>query len=287
MARVRVALVVGIALVFAGCGSGATVGTPSTTPLTAAPATAQPASASPTEDANVVAKTYTLANGHSVYMACAGTGSPTVVFEAGDHDGGASFDRVRAALGQVTRTCAYDRPGTGQSGPASGCRDLDDLTAELAELLELAGETGPYVLVAASGGGFIAAGYAAENREDIAGMVFLDVPGHEFDPPPDVMEMLACDHPSNRERRDFVGVEREAWEARAEIGDIPVTIISADYGPDAPAEDQMNAEIQMGWLVLSPKATQVLVTTGHDVATEATGLVIDEIEKVVLAARAP
>ncbi len=82
-------------------------------------------------------------------------------------------------------------------------------------------------------------------------------------------------------------MEREAWEARAEIGDIPVTIISADYGSDAPAEDQLNADIQKGWLVLSPRATQVLVTTGHDVVMAETELVIDEIEKVVPAARAP
>ncbi|MEO5885780.1 MAG: alpha/beta fold hydrolase, partial [Candidatus Limnocylindrales bacterium] len=198
------------------------------------------------------------------------------------------YEPVRPAVSQMTRTCAYDRPGTGQSGPASGCRDLDDLTAELAELLEVADEKGPYVLVAASGGGFIAAGFAAENREDIAGMVFLDVPGHEFDPPPDIMELLACDHPdSNPERRDFVGVEREAWEARAEIGDIPVTIMSAVYGPDAPAEDQLNADIQKGWLVLSPRATQVRLTTGHDVVGGQHELVIAEIEKVVLAARAP
>jgi hypothetical protein len=64
-----------------------------------------------------------------------------------------------------------------------------------------------------------------------------------------------------------------------------VTIISAEYGPDAPAEDQSNAEIQEGWMTLSPRATQVLVHGGHDVLSTNYDLVLEEIRKVITEAR--
>ena len=72
---------------------------------------------------------------------------------------------------------------------------------------------------------------------------------------------------------------------RTELGDIPVTIISNDYGPDAPEPDRTNVQAQQGWLVLSPQARQVLVTTGHDIAFNEPELVRDEIRTVVRAAQ--
>jgi len=232
-----------------------------------------------------VQKSWEVVEGRSLSMVCVGSGSPTVLLEAGDFAGAEMWGSLPADLGGLTRTCAYDRAGIGSSSPATGCRDLADLTADVGALLDAAGFKDPVVLVAASGGGFISAGYAIRNPSAVAGLVFLDVPGHELDPPPEVMADLACDNPNNPERRDFVGVEREAWEGRSQVGDIPVTIISAEYGPEAPAEDQSNAEIQKGWLVLSPRATQVLVDDGHDVLGTNYALVREEIRKVVDAAR--
>ena len=54
---------------------------------------------------------------------------------------------------------------------------------------------------------------------------------------------------------------------RTSLGNIPVTVITNDYGADAPAPDDTNVSAQQGWLLLSPRARQVLVTSGHDVAT--------------------
>ncbi len=75
----------------------------------------------------------------------------------------------------------------------------------------------PYVLVATSGGGFIAAEFAREHAADVAGIVLLDVPGLS-DPqpsfPPELVERLACEHPLNIERRDYLGVERDALQQR-------------------------------------------------------------------------
>ena len=257
----------------------ATVGSPTQT------ASVVEAPVSPAPTVNVEREAWQVAEGRSLSMVCVGDGSPTVLLEAGDFAGAEMWGRLPADLGSFTRTCAYDRAGIGSSDRGTGCRDLADLTADVGALLGAAGIQGPVVLVAASGGGFISAGYAIRNPSGVAGLVFLDVPGHEFDPPPEVMADLACDNPNNPERRDFVGVEREAWKGRSQVGDIPVTIISAEYGPEAPAEDQTNAEIQKGWLVLSPSATQVLVDDGHDVLGTNYNLVLDEIRKVVTATR--
>ena len=70
--------------------------------------------------------------------------------------------------------------------------------------------------------------------------------------------LLPCDAPTNVERRDYVAVEHAVWDDKHEIGDIPVTIISNDPGPDAEGDEATNGEDQKGWLVLSPQATQVV-----------------------------
>ena len=229
--------------------------------------------------------TFAVADGRELFIDCQGQGSPTVILEAGDGSGTEEWSQVHPELAEVTTTCAYDRGGIGQSDPVTGCRQLDDLTADLEQLLEATQVPPPYVLVAGSGGGFIASGFAQEHADDVAGMVFLDVPMAFLDAPPEVVEETACDHPGNVERRDFLQVEADAWNNRSKVGDIPVTIISNDPGPDAPPEEQGNVAAQQGWLVLSPQAEQVVIQSGHDVAATEPDLVIDEVTEVVQAAR--
>ena len=57
-------------------------------------------------------------------MRCTGTGSPTVILEAGDEDTSASYDFAVPSLAKVTRTCSYDRANLGLSDPAPGPRGL-------------------------------------------------------------------------------------------------------------------------------------------------------------------
>ena len=240
---------------------------------------------SPSTAADALSGTFPVGDGRQLFLDCRGEGSPTVILESGDDSGVEEWSLVHSDLAEVTRTCAYDRAGIGRSDPATGCRQLDDLTADLEQLLEAAEVAPPYVLVAGSGGGFIASGFAHDHADDIAGMVFLDVPMAFLDAPPEVVEETACDHPGNREHRDYLQVEADAWNSRSEIGDIPVTIISNDPGPDAPPEEQGNVEAQRGWLVLSAQAEQVVVESGHDVSTTEPELVVEEVTEVVQAAR--
>ena len=46
-------------------------------------------------------------------------------------------------------------------------------------------------------------------------------------------------------------------------------------------------DAEQGWMVLSPRATQVIVTSGHNVPYEEPELVVDEVRAVVEAAREP
>jgi hypothetical protein len=92
--------------------------------------------------------------------------------------------------------------------------------------------------------------------------------------------------PGNQEHRDYVAVERYAWEHRHRIGRIPMTVISNDYGVNYEDEEQRtNVRGQQGWLVLTPLAKQVVVTSGHDVPELEWGLTVQEILRVVDQAR--
>ena len=229
-----------------------------------------------------------------LYMRCTGSGSPTVVMEGGDGDTSSSYAFAEPSISEVARTCVYDRANLGRSDPAAGPRGLSDLVGDLEALLQAAEIPGPYVLVGTSGGGYITAGYAYEHPDKVAGMVFVDTGAPFRNPPRAIVEETDPNHASKLERRDYLQVEKDAWAARKKIGDIPVTIISNQYSsaeieaspfPSEARGMRRNVSDQQGWLVLSPRAKQVVVHTGHAVEEEDPQLVIDAILDVAKAAR--
>lgn len=229
-----------------------------------------------------------------LYVRCSGSGSPTVVMEGGDGDTSDSYAFAEKEVAAVTRTCVYDRAGLGRSDPPPGQRGLKELVGDLDALLASAEIAGPYVLVGTSGGGYISAGYAVAHPDEIAGMVFVEVPPPFKDPPAPIVEETDPSNPENVEKRDYLQVEKDAWAARKEIGDIPIKVISNRYSDEEIAEApfpseqrgmRRNVEEQKGWLVLSPRAEQVVVTTGHAVEEADPKLVIDAILRVVSLAR--
>jgi Alpha/beta hydrolase family len=267
-------------IAFAGCGGGEDVATSTDAN------TARAATSAGSEDLDGVTK---IGGDRSLYVRCTGAGSPTVVMEGGDEDTSGSYAFAEASIAQVTRACVYDRANLGRSGPDAGPRGLPELVGDLERLLPAAQIPGPYVLVGTSGGGYITAGYAYAHPRQVAGMVFVEVPAPFRNPPRDVVELTDPANPANVEKRDYLQVEKDAWNARRRIGDIPVTIIS-----DGPSEETIKSERrglrrnvadQKGWLVLSPQARQLVVHTGHAVEEADPELVIDAILDVVKASR--
>lgn len=112
--------------------------------------------------------------GYSLHLDCVGTGSPTVIVESGLGGSSTQWTRITDEVSQTTRVCSYDRAGQGWSESTDGPRDGHAIAAELAALLDAAGETGPYVVVGHSVGGPYAMTFAAEHPADVAGVVLLD-----------------------------------------------------------------------------------------------------------------
>ena len=114
--------------------------------------------------------------GVTLFLSCSGTGSPTVILEAGYGDSGGLWAPVQNGVAPLTRVCSYDRPNVsaGASDPAPTPRTAEDQVADLHALLAAADVPGPYVLGAHSYGGLISRLYAATYPDEVVGMVLVD-----------------------------------------------------------------------------------------------------------------
>ena len=56
-------------------------------------------------------------DGHLMHIDCIGEGSPTVILELGVGSASVSWYDIHRRLSEITKTCAYDRPGLGYSEP--------------------------------------------------------------------------------------------------------------------------------------------------------------------------
>ena len=136
-----------------------------------------------------------IGGGRRIYLECRGTGSPTVVLEAGYRSSarvwsedlrqsGTPRTMVLAGVAAYTRVCAYDRPGTvaplkddvrpSRSDPVAQPRTAPDVVADLHALLRAAGVPGPYVLAGHSLGGFFVRLYASTYPGEVVGLILVD-----------------------------------------------------------------------------------------------------------------
>ena len=114
-------------------------------------------------------------NGRKVHVQRRGTGSPTVVFEAGVIGTSLQFDKVQPAISLITHTLSYDRAGLGYSDKSPNPKRISSVIAsELFELLNALDLHKPLVLVGASAGGIYIREFAQQHPEMVAGMVFID-----------------------------------------------------------------------------------------------------------------
>jgi len=135
---------------------------------------------------------------HNIHLFCIGENRPTVVFESDlDQYGVLSWDSVQDKIGELTRACSYDRAGILWSEPGPRPRDGETIVNELAAVLDVAGEEGPYVLVGHAFGGVFVRIFAGQNLDDVCGMVLVD-----------------SGHPDELTRFAEVGLEKEIPEKK-------------------------------------------------------------------------
>lgn len=148
---------------------------------------AQPEDAAPTGLIDI--------GGRSLYLECRGSGSPTVVLEAGYRSPATVWsddliqpDKPRTMVFQgvaaFTRVCLYERPGVAavladglhpsRSDPVPMPRSAQSVVTDLHTLLQKAGVPGPYVLVGHSLGGLFVRLYASTYPDEVVGLVLVD-----------------------------------------------------------------------------------------------------------------
>jgi pimeloyl-ACP methyl ester carboxylesterase len=244
-----------------------------------------------------------IGGGRTLYLQCVGSGSPTVLLEAGFGADTFQWQDVQPQLGRATRTCAYDRAGFGRSIARPGLHDARDEIDDLRRLLDGARIDPPYVLVGHSYGGVLARVFAALHPTETAGLVLIDTTGRDGR-----RRQLAIWPPSQapETRRELArtvmgGVDLAAGEALASrirtLGDTPLAVVTAgreDKFPRTPARlgrglkrlwDRMQDELAR----LSDNSVHVVaLDSNHDVPSSHSGqpsVVIRAVQAVVGAAR--
>lgn len=112
--------------------------------------------------------------GYRLHINCTGTGSPTVVIEAGLGDWSTGWGFVQLEVAKTTRVCTYDRAGWGWSDAGPLPRDAAQFAKELHTLLHNANIPGPYVMVGHSLGGLGVRVFVHEYASEVAGVVLID-----------------------------------------------------------------------------------------------------------------
>ena len=256
-----------------------------------------------------------LGGGRTVYLECAGSGGPTVVFISGagvaadnwayvgdptDASTPATPDptAVFPETARFTTACAYDRPGSEQMEGAPGRStavpqptttqaDAEDLHA----LLDAAQIPEPYVLVGHSLGGMVATTYARTYPDEMAGLVLVD-PGSQYLQtalPPEawtkwMQDIAAAGAAKPESEAPDYPASIAALESTPPLpADIPVVVLSADRPFDylgiGDAEaywpNWLDAAEQLAASFDAPHLTQT--GSGHFVGNENPTLVVDQI----------
>jgi pimeloyl-ACP methyl ester carboxylesterase len=242
--------------------------------------------------------------GRKLYLECVGSGSPTVVLEAGFGAPSKTWVDVEETLGRTTRTCSYDRAGLGSSLAMPGVHDAADEIRDLEKLLAAAKIAPPYVLVGHSYGGLLVRLFAQAHPDDTAGVVLVDSMGRDQTP----REMAVWPRTvAAQDRRNYAqpvidGVDLRAGERAAApirtLGDTPLAVVTAgrhEAGMDQLPRglrtrlDRLWTTMQDELAALSPDHVHVVALRSDHFVQRLDGqpaVVVRAVRTVVQAARA-
>jgi pimeloyl-ACP methyl ester carboxylesterase len=254
----------------------------------------------------------------SLFLACAGTGSPTVILESGLNDTADVWSAVQGKVATTTRVCSYDRanvPG-GASDPSDPAvstprlRSAAELVADLHALLAAAAVPGPYVLVGHSVGGLLVRLYASTYPDEVIGMVLVDATHEdnwvrleeEIGPelwPQAVEQFTQAVAGGGLEPLDLEATAAQVRDAREDrpLPSIPLVVLTHTQPPDAAtllpglsveASERLWREQQADLTMLLPNSQQMFAEeSGHSIPRDQPDLVVDAIGGVIETVRDP
>ena len=257
--------------------------------------------------------------GHRLHLWCTGNGAPAVILDTGLGGSSVDWGFVQPDVARFTRVCSYDRAGMGYSDPGPSPRTARRIASELTELLTRSGMTGPVVLVGASIAGLDVRVFASDYPDRTAGLVLVD--GSHEDQVHEVpqmarfvpllstigvlrlfgvslgqrLESLAPSvRPFARATRfraagaqaaadEIIHVRKSAEEVRSSRRKLTIPVLVVTGGRGA---DENWRQLQRDQAALSERGCLIVAErSGHVVAVDQPGVVLDAIRTVVETAR--
>lgn len=234
---------------------------------------------------------------HSLYLQCVGSGSPTIVWQAGAQQSG-WFETAQYLMGHLaplSRVCVYDRHGRGASDPTSDddflhwTASVDDLHA----LLKEADVPGPYVMAGNSLGGLLSRIYAYTHPSQVVGLLAID-PAHEDQFAGPVVQpnsdITRCTDSSCPVFDDIKAVHKlTGGQVPGSLGDLPVIVLahSPDQGAFGGEYDQYWSALGEETASASSESVHVVASwSSHSIPYSQPALIVEAINQLVTAARA-
>jgi pimeloyl-ACP methyl ester carboxylesterase len=247
--------------------------------------------------------------GYKLYMACYGSGSPTVVLDSGLGFYSTQWDKVYPDVSSQTRVCVYDRASLGRSDLVSAKRTGMSMAEDMHALLAKAGISAPYILVGHSAGGFHVRLFHSKWPSEVAGIVLVESSHPDQTarhlaalPPQAADEDLAIWSFRRMLNDSSVFPEGYQWEettaqvrALGKLGNLPLAVLSRTPGVeriplpgDLPAkEEQAWQDMQKELAALSSNSTHAIAKlSGHDIPRQESKTVSSAILEVLQKARA-
>jgi len=227
--------------------------------------------------------------GYELVWTCRGSGSPTIIAEAGyDSAGTDTWFDLLGPLSEISRVCTYDRAGTGSSDTRPKRMHLTGMLEadELHRLLDGASVEPPYVVVGHSYGGFVSRLFAARYPNETAGLVLVDS-SHEGEIEP--YRRFYGDAPEGDwvDGGDLVDIDATARALRRtarDFGSLPLAVVKAGRYEDV-LTVRLWDRTQADLATLSSNAVFVQATGGHFVMDDDPGVLLAAVRAVVDSAR--
>jgi pimeloyl-ACP methyl ester carboxylesterase len=292
----------GMLVVLVGCS--AAVADQATQPPSVPPTAREAADTTLVADLDVGGRTL-----HIVCIGPLGLHQPTVIFEHGLGGEFGVWAEVLTKVGETHRGCSYDRAGSGMSQPAPGSRTTRDQVTDLRALLDAADVEPPYVLVGHSSGAYNVLVHAADQPDDVAGMVLVDprppsastrflaeLPPESATEPDVIREYRngytewESDPSGNAEGLDLIASAAEAESAR-DFGTIPLVVLAADgdEGEGSDLDPALATRFETIWAELQAELAsrsdagrlELVTNTTHDMPFDRPDAIVDAIEEIL------